>query len=216
LPVHHLPRKYTVDNASRASQRLESTLKEKDLLKQIPMEKIVCVTGSIIKPFLGIDSEMYSKLCHKFDAVVHLAVKSNFSDIYRKAESGNDTDLRTINVIGILKVLDFISTQKTKIFFHASSTVANGSVDEEERLSESWPAPDEFAKLWREACEGFQIPSRRRRLKDGSKCELRKQPIDASTHGLSQLELHAGSSASLPYPPRGVVCQNILRRFHSI
>jgi thioester reductase-like protein len=135
------------DNASRALQRLESTLKEKDLLKKIVMEKIVCITGSVIKPHLGIDSEMYSKLCHEVDAVVHLAVQSNFSVVYRKTESGGDRDLRTINVIGTLNVLDFISTQKTKILFHASSTVANGSVDEEERLSESWPAPDECEQL---------------------------------------------------------------------
>jgi thioester reductase-like protein len=135
------------DNASRALQRLEKTLKEKDLLKQISMEKIVCVAGSVIKPLLGIDSEIYSNLSHEVDAVVHLAVQSNFSDVYRRAEIGVDRDLRTINVTGTLNILSFISTQKTKILFHASSIVANGSVDEEKRLSETWPAPDECEKL---------------------------------------------------------------------
>jgi thioester reductase-like protein len=135
------------DDASRALQRLEGTLKEKDLLKQIDMEKIICVAGSVIKPLLGMDSAIYSNLSHEVDAVVHLAVQSNFSDVYRKAESGADWDLRTINVIGTLNVLEFISTQKTKLLYHASSVVTNVSVDEEERLSESWPAQDEVEEL---------------------------------------------------------------------
>jgi thioester reductase-like protein len=135
------------DDASRALQRLEGALKQKNLLKQIAMEKIICVAGSVIKPLLGIDSAIYSNLSHEVDAVVHLAVQSNFSDVYRRAEIGGDRDLRTINVIGTLNVLDFSSTQKTKILFHASSIVANGSVDEEKRLSETWPAPDECEKL---------------------------------------------------------------------
>jgi thioester reductase-like protein len=169
---------------------------------------------------------MYSKLCHEVDAVVHLAVKSNFSDIYRKAESCNDKDLRTINVIGTLNVLDFISTQKTKILFHALSIVANGSVEEEKRLSESWPAPDEFDELpylaypvCKYICDRLMAQSVERGLRvkvfrfpaiggdsiTGANVDYENNEFDASTHGLSQVGLHARSSHSLIYPSRGRV-----------
>jgi thioester reductase-like protein len=52
-----------------------------------------------------------------------------------------------VNVTGTLNVLEFICSVKTKILFHASTIVANGSVDEEKRLSESWPSPDEFDEM---------------------------------------------------------------------
>jgi thioester reductase-like protein len=69
-------------------------------------------------------------------------VKANFIDIYRKMEG--ETEIRTVNVTGTLNVLEFVCSVKTKVLFHASTIVANGAVDEEKRLSESWPAPEEF------------------------------------------------------------------------
>jgi thioester reductase-like protein len=134
------------ENPALGEERLRKVLDRKNLLPQIPMSKVVCLSGTVTQQNLGLNDHDYSKMSEEIDAVVHLAVKSNFTDLYRKIDKG-DTDLRTVNYKGTLNVLEFVCSIKTKVLFHASSIVANGSVDEETRLSEAWPTADEFDEM---------------------------------------------------------------------
>jgi thioester reductase-like protein len=134
------------EKTSSPEERLSTALDGKSMSGEIPMDKIICVNGSVTKSKLGMSSEQYDDLSQTVDAVVHLAVKSSFVDQYKRIEKG-DTDIRTVNVKGTLNVLEFVCSMKTKVMFHASSIVSNANLDEELTLDESWPKPDDFDEM---------------------------------------------------------------------
>lgn len=114
------------------------------MLESVDMSKIVIIPGNLNRPHLGLTEEEYNKLAQEVDAVFHLAVKSNFTEEYKKFEKPESTDIRTVNLKGTLKVLEFVTAQKTKLLFHASTIVANNKLDKDFSISEFWPKEDDF------------------------------------------------------------------------
>lgn len=108
-------------------KRLQKVLEAKGLLEQVDMSKVIIVPGVVTKAKLGWSDDVYSDLSKNIDAVVHLAVKSNFTDQYKKNDRV-ENDIRSVNVKGTKEILEFVCSQKTKVLFHASTIVANAKV----------------------------------------------------------------------------------------
>ncbi len=80
----------------------------------------------------------YEQLVGEVDAVLHCGAKVNHVEYYRNV-SGGRSDARSVNVGGLLKVLDFCAATRTKHLFNASTLLAVHDVEEDCTLSENWP-----------------------------------------------------------------------------
>lgn len=131
-------------SASTAGRRLEKKLAGKGMSTALDWSKVTILPGHLNRPRLGLGEEEYAALASEVDAVVHLAVKSNFTDEYKKIDKPESEDIRTVNVKGTLNVLDFVTAVKTKLLFHASSIVANNTIDKDFSMAEFWPKEHDF------------------------------------------------------------------------
>lgn len=111
------------------------------------MSKVEIVVGQVTHTKFGMNDDDYQKLSQEIDAVIHLAVKSNLVDEYKKIDKPEAIDIRTTNVKGALNVLEFVVSQRTKLLFHASTIVANSTVAEDFSMSESWPGETDFDEM---------------------------------------------------------------------
>ncbi|ODM98076.1 Polyketide synthase HetM [Orchesella cincta] len=125
------------DDAS-AKERLIKALDEKNLTAAIDLSRIVAVAGEVTEPNLGLAQDKYDMLASSIDAVVHVAVKGNLMEPYRKGDGNASFDLRSVNVIGTRNILEFCGTGKTKQVLHASTLLACHKVGENDALHEGW------------------------------------------------------------------------------
>lgn len=111
------------------------------------MSKVEVIGGHLTRHNFGLPSELYNSLAQEVDGVVHLAVKSNLVDSYKKIEKENSQDIRTVNVKGTLNVLAFVTAVKNKVLLHASTIVANAKLAEDFSLAECWPKEEDFDQM---------------------------------------------------------------------
>ncbi|CAL8113277.1 unnamed protein product [Orchesella dallaii] len=126
-----------------AEDRLQKALAEKNLV--VDMSKIIAIAGEVTQTNLGLSQDKYDMLANDIDAVVHVAVKGNLMEPYRKGDGIASYDLRSVNVIGVQNVLEFAGKVRTKRVLHASTLLACHKVAENDVLHEDWcPAQDIF------------------------------------------------------------------------
>jgi acyl carrier protein len=135
------------DKGVSIKKKLEKKLSSKGLLESVDMSKVEIVSGQITRPKFGLSDQAYQALAEKVDAVVHLAVKSNFVDDYKKIDRQDSRDIRSVNLKSTLNILEFNTTHKNKVLLHASTIVANTTLACDNSLSESWPLDGDFNEM---------------------------------------------------------------------
>jgi thioester reductase-like protein len=129
----------------QAMDRLLAGLKDKYILQDVNVDKIKCIEGNLGDQFFGLSEETYTSLASEVDGIIHCAVKSNHIEPYRKSER-NKRDVRTINVGGTIKILEFATTVKTKLVLHASTMVAITKASDG-CMPETWPGAEDYNDL---------------------------------------------------------------------
>jgi thioester reductase-like protein len=82
--------------------------------------------------------------CQKVDLVFHAAVKANHIETYKKSKTTND--IRSVNVIGTMNILEFATTSRTKRVAFTSSFSAATELDKDGFLSEDLPSESNNAE----------------------------------------------------------------------
>jgi thioester reductase-like protein len=127
-------------NASDGRKRIIQKLKKFELLQTTNLDSVEFVPGNVTENSLGIETAKYRELAESVDAVIHCAIKGNHAEKYKKFKSSIKHDIRSVNVFGLVNVLEFASETKTKHVLHASSFVAVGEITEDGRISEELPS----------------------------------------------------------------------------
>lgn len=128
---------------SAAHARLIRVLQDKNLAASVDMSKIECVAGDITSANLSLTQERYNELANLVDAVVHVAVKGNLTEPYKKNEDSIRSDLRSVNVIGTINVLEFSVAGKTKHVLHTSTLLTCHKVGSNGLLLEDFCQPED-------------------------------------------------------------------------
>jgi polyketide synthase PksM len=137
-----------------AKDRFKAVFEPLDILKDIDMSRVELVSGDISEKHFGLNDTEWENLCNKVDGVVHCAVKANLMDAYtRFGKDGNisnkGTDIRTVNVIGSLNVMEMcVSGAQVKPLFFASTLLANQKTSVKEKtMWEDWYVGEEVFQL---------------------------------------------------------------------
>lgn len=139
LQYSHVSKVYCLfRKTTNPMHRLNQILTDNDLNTETGRQKIKILVGDLTTAQFGLEDNEWIRLSTEVDAVIHCAVKSNHVEQYGL------TAMRTVNVFGTLRVLEFCSSQKTKYLFHCSSIVAVSTTDQEGCLSEDWPVENEL------------------------------------------------------------------------
>lgn len=127
-----------------ATERLRTSMEEKGLDTDTNWDKVECVEGDITEPYFGMSQAEYTELATNVDAIVHSAVKADHTAHYYKSAKDRN-DVRTVNVIGTINVLEFAGHVRTKHVLHASTLLSVTTTNEEDgTLGEAWPTIDDF------------------------------------------------------------------------
>ncbi|CAL8125824.1 unnamed protein product [Orchesella dallaii] len=127
-------------------ERLESTLERKCISVGDSVEKIICIEGNLTQPKFGMTDYDYEELCGEVEAILHCGAKISHLEFYRKIEKSLH-DIRTINVKGLLNVLEFAVKHRIKHVFNASTMMTVMKIDEDGRMLETWPDTDSFDNI---------------------------------------------------------------------
>jgi thioester reductase-like protein len=146
-------------------ERLLNRLKDIKLDGQIDMSKVECIQGDITNDLFGLSDQDYNRLAINTDVVINSAVRADHTAKYYQAPEASKIDLRTVNVKGTARILDFAVHSKLKHVYQGSSLLSvtttepygDGEVldedgcydldDERECVSEKWEEVDAFDKL---------------------------------------------------------------------
>ncbi|CAL8140616.1 unnamed protein product [Orchesella dallaii] len=124
-------------------ERLHRVLKGRNLLAEVNVGKIRCVSGNVALPQLGLERSVWEELSGSVDAVFNCSARVQHNEHYRKTKS--ETDVRAVNIEGTKNLLDFACQTKLKHFYHASSLLAVMKYDEENNhISENWPKAGDY------------------------------------------------------------------------
>lgn len=96
----------------------EQTVTDQSLCERF-FDNVEIYEGNITSEFLGLDKDVYGKLCNEIDVVFHCAAATHFED--QKAN-----ELIDINVGGTENVVLFANSGKKKRFHHISTAYVNG------------------------------------------------------------------------------------------
>ncbi|CAL8146754.1 unnamed protein product [Orchesella dallaii] len=125
-------------------ERLERILSNLDLVAEVDMRKVKCVTGNMAEPHLGLEPNVWEELSGSMDAIFNCAASVQHVGYYRKRE-GNQNHMRAVNIGGVGNVLEFACENKLKHVYHASTIFAVASLDDETgHVSENWPNVGDF------------------------------------------------------------------------
>lgn len=131
----------------QAVERLHGSIKEKGLDEHMNWAKVECVEGDITEPFFGLSETQYNQLANNVDAIVHSAVKADHTAHYRKSTKDRN-DVRSVNVLGTINVLEFACHIRTKHVLHASTLLSVTTTNEDDgTLQEVWPKLSDFENV---------------------------------------------------------------------
>ncbi|ODM98514.1 Lovastatin diketide synthase LovF [Orchesella cincta] len=119
-------------------ERVRSRLTHLKLLDQVDMEKVECIQGDITTPNFGLPEDEYSKLCEEVDAVIHNAIKADHQARYWKSPETFKTTVRTVNVKGAIRILEFAVDKTLKHVLYSSSLLTVVGVTIDGSISEDW------------------------------------------------------------------------------
>ena len=108
--------------------------------QQVDMSRIEVVVGDVSAAQLGL-GDTYQGFADKLDAIIHSAIKANHIENYN---DGGDDSMRKQNVFGLVNILRFASTGKTKPILHASSILTVTKVTEDGFLCEDYPDENDY------------------------------------------------------------------------
>ncbi|CAL8093606.1 unnamed protein product [Orchesella dallaii] len=120
-------------------ERLKSRLQSLQLLDLVNMEKVECIQGDITSSNFGLAEEDYSKLCEEVDAIIHNAIRADHQAKYWKSPETFKSTVRTVNVKGAVRILEFAVDKTIKHVFYASSLLTVIGVSSDGTvLTENW------------------------------------------------------------------------------
>jgi len=105
------------------------------------LEKVRVIAGDITKERLMLDIDTYSKLSEEIDAIIHFAARVNHVDKY---SDGSEHDMRNHNVMGLVNILRFASSGRTKSILFASTLFATTKLSESGLISEEYPDKEDM------------------------------------------------------------------------
>jgi hypothetical protein len=86
---------------------------EKLNVLQISLKNVTVLDGDLEQPWLGLEEERYEELAGKISQVIHCAARVNFA--------ANYNDLRSVNVLGTLKMCEFATLKRAKKLVYIST-----------------------------------------------------------------------------------------------
>lgn len=131
------------------AERLVARLEQTSLKDEVNMEKVVCVNGNLAEKWLGMTEEEYNNLADEVECIFHSAVRADHTAKYMKATESRKQHIRTVNVGGMIKLLEFATHLKLKHFYNASTLLVVDAC-EDGHLSEDWvnlKAAEPFLKV---------------------------------------------------------------------
>lgn len=132
---------------TKGEERLRSSMEDKCLQNDTEWSKVHCVDGDITDPHFGLPEQEYNELAGNVDAVIHSAVKADHIAHYGK-NTKDKNDVRSVNVLGTINVLEFCGHVRPKQVLHASTLLSVTTVNEEDgTLGESWPTIEDFKNV---------------------------------------------------------------------
>ncbi|MFH9369186.1 amino acid adenylation domain-containing protein [Streptomyces anulatus] len=130
--VHCLVR---AGNATEAHKRLEETARRYRLADSLDTERVVPVPGDLSATLFGLDETVYTRLVDSVGVVYHAAAHINFVAPY--------ATVKTANVDGMTRVLEFCTAAGRPVPLHYASTIAVFSPEHRGVISEdSLPEED--------------------------------------------------------------------------
>lgn len=129
-----------IKNRESGLERLTAVLERQCIMSCMKhFDKVVtCIEGNFIEDKLGLSDADYEQLCGEVDAVIHCGAKVNHVEFYRNVPGGRN-DARSVNVGGLLQLLQFAGAIRTKYLFTMSTMLSIDGVNEEGSLKEAWP-----------------------------------------------------------------------------
>jgi thioester reductase-like protein len=134
-----------------AHERLIKRLKVVDLEDQVDLTKVECIEGDITDEIFGLSQKEFNHLAGSIDAIVNSAVRVDHTAKYYNAPESNKLDIRTVNVKGTVRLLEFAVHSKLKYVYHAGTYGSVFSTNEDGCLLEEWQDPgvfDQFSFNW--------------------------------------------------------------------
>jgi len=128
----------------RAIQILRETL-EYYQLHSVYMERIIVICGDVSKEQFGMSGEAYADLLDKVNGVVHCAFKTKHADSYY---DGSPTDMRTVNVHGLIRILKFATGgSSVKRIMYPSTLLVMTEPNESGTFPEGWISQDAYKNV---------------------------------------------------------------------
>ncbi|MDR0493766.1 MAG: thioester reductase domain-containing protein [Nitrososphaerota archaeon] len=101
------------ENQQSAMERIIKNMQFFQCWEETFQTNIIAIPGDLKKPHLGIEDNLYAKLCTTIDAIYHNGAVLNFLFPY--------TQLKRTNVVGTIECLRFACTGTPKYFHYVSS-----------------------------------------------------------------------------------------------
>lgn len=128
-------------------ERLVNRLENIGLLEEVNMDKVECIQGDIVDHRFGLSDQEYNKLAEDVDAVVHSAVLADHNSRYWKAPESKKSHVRTVNILGLRRLLSFAVLKNLKHVYYASTLIIVTTANEDGSLSEDWQDVDAFDEI---------------------------------------------------------------------